>query len=322
MRGIVAGSMKFFRTLGYLWLGLVLMGCAFEHSRPLKVATNLWPGYEPLYLAQYLGTYGKSVGIIQLASATEVMRAMAHGNVDAAAISLDEAILLMAKGMDLVVLMALDHSRGGHAVVASAGTQGGLEGLRIGVENTAQGAVVLSEALSQAGLQFSDIKLVSLSPDEHEDAFLQGQVDAVVTTEPVKTRLLSKGGRVLFDTSQAPELVVNVLVARQASLRAYPKQYETLIAGYREARVFMLSHRSEAEVFFCKRLQLDEEQLRRAFSGIYLPSEQDNLNWLSGNPSPYTESFHRVLDIMKARNLVQGSPVPKPPPDWVLEVSS
>lgn len=313
--------MKSFRIMGCLCLGLALLSCSLEYSHPLKVATNLWPGYEPLYLAQYLGVYEKKVEIIQLASATEVMRAMAHGNVDAAAISLDEAISLMAKGMDLVVLRALDYSRGGDAIVASAGTQGGLKGLRVGVENTALGAIVLSEALSQEGLQFTDIAMVNVSPDEHEDALNSGRVDAVVTFEPFKTRLRSNGARVLFDTSQAPELVVDVLVARQASLHAYPKQFKKLVMGYQVARNYMKSHSSETEVFFCKRLQLEKDQMHQAFSGLYLPSMEDNLAWYSGNPSPFEQSFQRVLSIMKERDLVQGDPVPIMPPNWLLEVS-
>lgn len=314
--------MKFRKFAVYLGLSLVLLACSGDYSRPLKVATNLWVGYEPLYLAQYLGAYEQEVDVIQLASATEVMRAMAHGNVDVAALTLDEAITLMSKGLDLVVLMALDYSRGGDAIIASAGTSGELKGLRVGVENTALGAIVLSEALDQAGLQFSDVSIVNLSPDEHEAALEQGRVDAVVTFEPVKSRLLAKGGRVLFDTRQAPELVVDVLVARRGVLTTHVDQINLLISGYVKAREYMTTHHSEAEVFFCKRLQLDKTQLQQAFDGVYLPTLRENVEWFSGQPSRFNHTFNQVLRVMKERNLIQGEPVLREPPSWVLEVSS
>lgn len=303
-------------------LCLVLLSCGLESSRPLKVATNLWPGYEPLYLAQYLGAFEKKVEVIQLASATEVMRALAHGNVDAAGLTMDEAISLMAKGLDLVILLVLDHSRGGDAIVVSAGTQYGLQGLRIGVENTATGAIFLSEALAQAGLQFDDIEILTLSPDEQEAALAGKRVDAVVTFEPFKSRLLANGGRVLLDTSQAPDLISDVLVVKADVLEHHPQHIKQLIAGYQKAREYMHSHHRESEAFFSKRLQLDKDQLEVVFSGIYLPTLEDNINWFEGSPSAYEKAFRRLLDIMKARDLVQGDPEPRKPPAWVWEVSS
>ena len=32
--------------------GLLLAGCGSQPEPPLRVGTNLWPGYEPLYLAR------------------------------------------------------------------------------------------------------------------------------------------------------------------------------------------------------------------------------------------------------------------------------
>ena len=314
-------SMNFLKLILVPWLLVVMLGCQVDDGRPLKVATNLWPGYEPLYLAQYLGVFGKNVEIIQLSSATEVMRAMAHGNLDVAALTLDEAISLMAQGLELELVLVMDYSRGGDAVVTLNNEVKSLDGLRVGVENTALGAIVLSEALRQQRLGAGDIEVVNVSPDDHEKALKDGEVDAVVTFEPRLTRLLAMGGKVLFDTRQAPELVVDILVARKESLVSRPRQLKHLVEGYFEARRYMESHHSESQVFFSKRLKLEKSQLQQAFQGLYLPTLEDNKNWFSGQPSPYQNSFMRVLEVMQIHNLVKGSPQAENPPPWLLEVS-
>lgn len=301
-----------------------LANCALDDGRPLRVATNLWPGYEPLYLAQFLGAYEDRVEVIQLPSATEVMRAMSHGSVDSAALTLDEAITLMSRGVDIVVLLALDYSRGGDAILSFQPHTDitALKGMSVGVERSALGAIVLSEALHQAGLGYHDISLVDMSPDEHEAALTNNRVDAVVTFEPVKSKLISHGASVLFDTRQAPDLVVDVLVVRRFVLESRPQQMQALVSGYLRARDYMKTHQSEAQGFFCKRLQLEPEQLQQALSGLYLPTLQDNIRWLSGSPSAFQNAFERTLRIMQTRDLVQGNPAPLlRQPVWLLEAS-
>lgn len=313
--------MKFLKLIVTSLLLVLAPGCTLDDGRPLKVATNLWPGYEPLYLAQYLGAFDGEVEVIQLSSATEVMRALAHGNLDVAALTLDEAIRLMARGMDLEPILVLDYSRGGDAIVTLEAGVTSLSGLSVGVENTALGAIVLTEALSRQGIDFSDIVVVNVSADEHETVLREGRVDAVVTFEPRLSRLLALGGHVLFDTRQAPELVVDVLVARRPVVERRGRQFKKLVAGYLEARRYMDSHHSESEAFFSKRLRLDKAQLRHAFRGLYLPSLEDNRAWFSGQPSPYQKTFGRVLEVMHRHGLVEGQPEAQNPPAWLLEVS-
>lgn len=313
--------MKFLKAVLVLLCSLVILSCSVDDARPLKVATNLWPGYEPLYLAQYLGVFDKEVDVIQLSSATEVMRALSHGNLDAAALTLDESISLMAQGMELELILVMDYSRGGDAIVTMNKEATSLAGLRVGAENTALGAIVLTEALAQQGVAFEQIELVNVSADDHETALQAKQVDAVVTFEPRLTRLLSQGGRILFDTRQAPELVVDVLVARKDVVESRPAQIRQLVAGYLEARTYMKTHHSESETFFCKRLKLDRTQLEQAFNGLYLPTLEDNKAWFNGSPSPYQMTFKRVLEVMQNNKLVEGSPEATNPPAWLLEVS-
>src|SRR5690606_5860610 len=203
-----------------LWV-MLMAGCSPQSSHALKVATNSWLGYEPLYLARYIGAYERSVDIVQLPSATDVMRALRNGNVDVAATTLDEALLLASQGEDLVLLMALDFSVGADVVLGRPpiASLKDIKGKRVGVENTGMGALMLSAALEMGGLSFADIRPVNLTIDQHLAAYAKGDIDVVVSFEPVATQLRNQGANLLFDSSAVPDLVVDVLVARRAALR-------------------------------------------------------------------------------------------------------
>ena len=62
-----------------LWVFVTLgplLGCT-QPTPMLRVGTNIWPGYAPLYLAQELGYYQQQkIKIIEFGSATEVLRAL------------------------------------------------------------------------------------------------------------------------------------------------------------------------------------------------------------------------------------------------------
>ena len=183
------------------WLCILLLvmlgvgGCSDPPGRALKVATNQWLGYEPLYLARYQNSYKTPIDIVQFPSSSDVMRAFRNGNLDAAALTLDEVMFLASQGEDLVVLMALDFSNGADVVLGwPPVTQlKDIEGKQVGVENTALGAMMLSAALDHAGLVASDVSIRNLPEDEQYQAFMQHKVDVLVTFEPLSTRLRNKG---------------------------------------------------------------------------------------------------------------------------------
>ncbi|MEZ5511932.1 MAG: ABC transporter substrate-binding protein [Gammaproteobacteria bacterium] len=294
-----------------LMVVLVVAGCSRESPHALKVATNAWLGYEPLYLARYIGAYPPSVDMVQLPSATDVMRALRNGNVDVAALTLDEAMLLESQGEDLVLLMAMDFSDGADVVLGRSPVQSlkDLKGQRVGVENTGLGALVLSAALEMAGLTLGDIKVITLPVDQHLTAYTAGDVDAVVTFEPIATQLRNQGANLLFDSSAVPGLVVDVLVARQSIFPQHGNAIVDLLDGYYQARRYMVSNAPDAHSFIARRIKLSADELSAAFAGLRLPTLQENLDWLEGAPSPFEQNSVRLRELMQQRGLLlSGSP--------------
>jgi NitT/TauT family transport system substrate-binding protein len=289
---------------------VLLLGCAQEPVRALKVAANQWLGYEPLFLARYIGAYEQNIDIVQLPSSTEVMRALRNGSVDVVAATLDEALLLKSQGEDLVLLMALDFSSGADVVVARPpiSTLQAIQGSRVAVENTGLGALMLSAALQHAGLHVTDVELVNMSVDQHLQAYQDGTVDVVVTFEPSATQLRKAGANLLFDSSAVPDLIVDVLVCRRSVFERRDRSLRDLVRGYYKARAFMQSNPAEAAAFIGRRMQMNPLELQKAYNGLRLPSLQDNLRWLAGSPSAFETASDRLQQLMRERDLLDHSP--------------
>lgn len=214
------------RWLFVLLLAFLLLAVAASlprHSQadPFTVAVGMWPGCEPLMLARERGLLpADQVQLIEMTWASATMRAFGSGVVDAAVLSLDEVMRLRETGRDLRVVMVMDASTGGDALIVrdEVKTLADLKGRRVGVDLRATGMYLLTCALEEAGLKSSDLELVPVNLPETEDIFINKEVDAVVSAEPWVTKLRAAGGHSLFDSSQAHTPAYRVLVVSEEAL--------------------------------------------------------------------------------------------------------
>lgn len=293
-----------------LLVAFVASGCQRAERAPLQLATNVWPGYEPLYLAQELGYVSKDVlHLVEYTSASEVMRAYRAGHVDLAALTLDEALLLNESAAATIVLL-LDFSNGADAIVASASVAqlSDIKGKRVGVEGSALGAYFFNEALKHARLQRSDVQLVALGVDEHESAFLDGRVDAVVTFEPARGHLLRKGAHVLFDSAQIPGKIVDVLVVRPSVLNADRAAVQAVVDAWFKA-LAQIEHDYDGSLQRMNaRLQLDASDLRAAYQGIILGGTAQNQKLFGGQTPELTATATALAQELLAHGLLKKTP--------------
>ncbi|MEQ8660760.1 MAG: ABC transporter substrate-binding protein, partial [Gammaproteobacteria bacterium] len=207
-------------------------GCGRDPASLPRVAANNWSGYWPLYLA-VRGAAEPVAHLTELQSATEVMRAYRNGAIDIAALTLDEALVLAAEGLDVTVFLVVDFSAGGDALLATPdiGSLAALAGRRIGVEASALGAYMVSRIYDQGGLVAGAARIVELPYGAHARAFRDGAVDAVVTFDPVRAELRADGARELFSSRDIPGEIVDVLLARPDWLKANRRQVARLVAA-------------------------------------------------------------------------------------------
>lgn len=272
---------------GVLLAVLAITGCQPLPQPPLRIGTNVWQGYEPLYLARDLGYFDRDrIRLVEYTSATQLLQAFRNGAVDAATVTLDETLPLALDGHDFAIVLVLDASDGADALVARPGIHrlADLEGKRVGFENTALGAYMVARALQHAGLDSSDIVPVTARVDEHVRAYQDDRVDALVTFEPARSRLRELGAVELFNSGDIPDEVLDVLVVRRAALAGSRDEVEALLRAWFRALDLIDRDLPGAAARMAPRLGITPAEVIATFDDLKLLDRDANRALLADDP--------------------------------------
>ncbi|WP_294967052.1 ABC transporter substrate-binding protein, partial [Sulfurimonas sp.] len=252
---------------------LLIGGCGNTPDKKVfKIGTNLWPGYEALHLAKTEKYFNENIEVNTYESSTIVLNKFRKKEIDAAALTLDEVILLHDQGYTPIIVAVLDISDGADVVIAQNGIKSinELKDKSIGVENTALGSYMLTRVLSKAKLTYKDITLVPLSINRHEDAFKEKVVDSVITFEPVSSKLIKAGGVNIFSSKEIPGEIVDVLVINRDFVNT--KFVNDILQGWSKSVLKINKRDKKAISLISKRLNQSEEELIASLETLKIPS--------------------------------------------------
>ena len=289
-----------------------LMGCA--RSRPLSVGIHPWIGYESLYLAREFGWLPPGVNLHEGKVASDSMASLQAGQIDAAALTLDEVLQVRAAGVPLVAVLVFDVSAGADMVLARPGidTLKQLAGKRIGVERSAVGALMLAKTLEAAGLFANDVTVLDLPPDRQLAAWHAGEVDVVATYEPTASLLKREGAVQLFDSRQMPDTIFDVLAVRQDRVAGRELILSALLSAHFKALDHLRINRQDGLYRISAHEGIQFSEAQRALNGIELPDLQGNQGYLSSG-GHLAQAATEISRLMTARGLL-------PRPDSLLEL--
>jgi len=273
------------------------------------VGTNVWPGYEPLYLARELGFFkGAGIRLVEYPSATEVIRGFKNKNLEVAALTLDEAISLRQYDENVVIVLVLDVSNGGDVIIAEPGINdfSELKGKRIAVEANALGAYFVSRALELHNMTLGDIDIVHTEVSNHEELFVTKQVDAVVTFEPVRTKLLAVGGREVFSSKEIPGEITDVLVVRKNVLKDMERRLTKLVDGWFLALDELKERPQKAAVLLVPRLKISPEEVLSSYDGLILPQREENRAFLNPVGGILGYNIQQLSKVMMEKGLLRS----------------
>lgn len=288
-------------------LALISGGCDWPIERPLKVASHEWPGYEPLHLARELGYFDEEkIHVYEVPSATASIRAFRNGYIDVVALTLDEALLLLEDKVPIKVLLVMDVSNGADAIVARPPIQSlkDIKDKAVGVESMALGAYMLTRALIKGGLQPESVKPIYIPFNKHEEAYKQHLVDILVTFEPVKSKIVQLGGRILIDSKELPNEIFDVLVIRETALNSHLQEVKSLLNGWFKAVDYLASNKEDAAFTVARRINSTPEQFINSLNDIILPSFEDNQRFLAGNDPELIHIAQQLSSVMLSNNLL------------------
>lgn len=251
---------------------LLLLGACSEPPRePLRIATNPWPGYEYLYLAEQLKLFaaeGVEVQVLQFSSLNDARRAYERGQVDGMGATLVE--VLMAKEQSErspQVIQLTDYSNGGDLIVAHAAISEvkQLQGKTVAVEPGTLNTFILARALTRSGLSLDQVKLVGMPQSDMFTALQNGAVDAAVSYPPHSIEMLRQLPlKQLFSTREIPGEVLDVIALDAQVIATRKADIQAMLRGLEAAHNYAQAHPDEAFRIMAEREKISPEDFRAA----------------------------------------------------------
>ena len=288
---------------------LMLAACS-PPKEPLRIGVLVWPPYELAFLARDRGHYPTGqLELVNYHTPAEMLRAFRYGVLDGvittSQFALDRSVLRAHSRLVYVI----DSSAGGDSLIVHPDIKSlaDLRGRRIGVEASYLGGYMLQRVLDHANLRRDQVQLAYVDTPDQEAAFREGRVDAVITYEPTRTRLLADGGKELFNSRSIPHEILDVLLVSKPALDERAPLLRDFVRGLARARDELTGGSKVNLAPLARRESLTKAEFRQALNGVELESWRNNRELLLGSPPPLSRYLQTQIEVMRRADLIEGS---------------
>ena len=294
---------RLLKTLLATATGALLAGSA--HAAPtLKLGLTTWIGYSPFYVAGALDLYKKydlKVTLQTFSDPAMLPSALASGAIDSALMTYDQVVGANAQGQNFKVVMPVDYSYGGDAVVAAKPISkiSELKGKKVAYAPLSPSDFLLAYALKINGMSDKDIQPVNMTPEAVPSAMASGAVPAGVTYEPNVSQIVSTGKgkyHVIYSSREAPGIITDVLVFDAKRLGKDDKQIMALMRGFLDGLAYMKAKPAEAAKLIGKAVGVSDKEALEQLKGVYnIPLKEMPKTYAKGKD---TTSFYVSGEII------------------------
>lgn len=296
------------RLLAWASLSLApaLHGCK-PATRPLVLAGHPWPGYECMFLARTLGYLPAGVQLRESPSLRASADAIRNGEVDGVMLTLDEVLKLRDQGMALQVVLIFNVSKGADVLLTRSSIQrpADLKDRTIGGEDSALSTLILSMVLEKAGLKPQDVRFLPVPYESQESAWRQDNLDALITYEPVASRLKAAGARQLLSTRDLPDTIFDVLALRTDALQRHGAALRATLDGYFRALTYLRQNPWDAAYKTVAHLGMSAEEMIASLRGLELPDLIGNQRYLSEGNGELQRITQKLSGILQQAGVVR-----------------
>lgn len=241
------------RSLAALVLGLAgLMGLpslAVAKSQ-FNVCWTIYAGWMPWEYAQTQGIvdkwakkYGIQIKVTQLNDYVESINQYTAGKFDGCTMTnMDALTIPAAGGVDSTALIAGSYSNGNDGIVLKGKGKAlkDLKGLNVNLVELSVSHYLLARGLEKAGLRERDVKVVNTSDADIVGAFATPTVKAAVAWNPQLASIAATPGTsAVFDSSQVPGEIIDLMVVNSATLKDNPALGKALTGAWFEVMALM-----------------------------------------------------------------------------------
>ncbi len=301
---------------------LALAASSSLAATQVKIASLIWIGYGPFYVAEALDLYkkhGLSVKLQMFSDPALIPPALVSGSVQGAMVTYDQVIGQVAKGINHKVVLPIDYSNGGDAIVVANNISKITEfkGKKVGYNPLSPSDFLLTYALKQNGMTEKDITPVSMTPEAVPAAMASGQMPVGVTYEPSLSQVLSQGGgkkfKVIFSSKEAPGLIADVLVFDDKYIKSNPKEVTAIIKGYLDGLEYIRQKPDEAAKIIGKAMGISAKEVKEQWPGVYnIPLKEMPAAFVkSKDTKSYYGSGEVIAGLLKAKGQIDKIPAPE-----------
>lgn len=267
------------RLFGALFAAGALMApFAASAANAIKIGTVVWIGYGPYYVADALDLYKKAglkVTLQVFSDPALIPPAIESGSVDGGMLTYDQIIGQVAKASTQRVVMPIDYSAGGDAIVSTVDIKKvtDFKGKKVGYNPLSPSDFLLSYALKVNKMTEKDIQPINMTPEAIPAAMASGSMPVGVTYEPNVSQITAlEGGKkfhVVYSSKDAPGLITDVMVFKKEYIKAHPDVLKALIQGYIDGLAYMKANPDKAAEIIGKALGVSGAEVKEQLSGVY-----------------------------------------------------
>ena len=222
---------------------------AAEVKEDFKVCWSIYVGWMPWGYLQDSGImkkwaekYGISVEVVQINDYVESINQYTAGEYDGCAMTNMDALSIPAGGgLDTTALIIGDFSNGNDAILLKEGGDlAAIKGQKVNLVELSVSHYLLARGLDSVGLAEKDITVVNTSDADMVAAYETADVTAVVTWNPLVSTILAGGhAKKVFDSSQIPGEIIDIMMVNTETLKDNPDFGKALVGAWYEMMALM-----------------------------------------------------------------------------------
>ncbi|MEM6466446.1 MAG: putative urea ABC transporter substrate-binding protein [Pseudomonadota bacterium] len=242
--------MKLTVLASVLALSLAPSAALAQEKDSFRVAWSIYVGWMPWgYLEdsgimdKWADKYEIDVEIVQINDYVESIIQYSAGQFDGVtATNMDTLSISSGGGVDTTALIVGDYSNGNDAVILKGeGTLEDLAGKPVNLVELSVSHYLLARGLDSVGLAERDLAgVINTSDADMIAAYATNEVEAVVTWNPLVSTILEEPGATkLYDSSDIPGEIIDIMWVNTETLAANPKFGKALTGAWYELMALM-----------------------------------------------------------------------------------
>jgi NitT/TauT family transport system substrate-binding protein len=256
-------------------LALVLPSAQAAPKKDFKVAWSIYVGWMPWGYAadsgivkKWADKYGITIEVKQFNDYVESINQYTAGAFDAVTLTnMDALSIPAAGGVDTTAVIVGDYSNGNDAIILKGKDKlTDIKGQTVNLVEFSVSHYLLARALESIKLAEKDVKVVNTSDADMASAYATPDVTAVATWKPIVSTILeTPEAKLVYDSSQIPGEIIDIMVANTEVLKENPS-FGKALAGIWYDTMADLASKKEAKEHMAKASGTDvpgfDEQLK------------------------------------------------------------